>query len=222
MNETLVTISKWNLIFSFVTLVLWGTYVFYTHKTFKQITSQTKELQKQTKFQNKAILLIKAKSELNDSFKKEKIKSKTIEIEMSKYIEKTKKWDELIMKNIEDHYKPARKSLGLKLENRGNSDIMELDITIDFLIKPGEYLESYGLKNQSFTLEYKINEYIKLKDSKYLIFPDIDIFPEIDISWTITYKDVNYYEDNTNNHGDAKITETNIFYFNYNGSGMTN
>lgn len=168
-------IQIWILISSLLSTLLWGVYVFFTIKTFKQI-------KKQTDLQSRAFLLVTPKTNSIVTG----IELNTIATELSQ------KWHRILENNL-----PATlseiKTLDLELTNRGKSDIISWSIDITARIDEGEYLNKklaiYG-DNSNWIINSKSDQTIAPNQTIKVPIIEVGDFPRINFYWIIRYTDL--------------------------------
>jgi Ca2+/Na+ antiporter len=195
-------IQIWTLVATITTTLLWGIYVFFTIKTFKQI-------KKQTDIQSRAFLLVKPNFSI-DTENKKIINSTAIRLK--------DKWNEILNNNLEKTI-IEKKFFNLSLINRGKSDITKWEISISVEIKEGKYLnENFSINGEKADWIIKSKTHQTIEPGKDLDIPIISVgdFPEITISWKISYTDLMNNTYCTSKNFDDKDIHRNIKAFEYN------
>lgn len=165
-----------NGLFQLISTLLWGAYVYYTIKTFK-------EIKRQTELQSEAFLLISSKIATN-------LPSERNVSEGSRQL--YSKWREILGKNVPAALQPE-KYIILTLNNTGRSEIVSWHIDIQLSIEPGDYLQkNFNINGES------LRWHIDNQSYQDIISPDktIDIpialtgtFPIAKFSWSVRYTD---------------------------------
>jgi hypothetical protein len=124
MNIDLSKLNDLNGLFQLISTLLWGAYVFYTIRTFK-------EIKRQTELQSEAFLLVLSKR--NAALPPER-----------NVIEKAQqlhnKWRDILNKNVQTALQPEAYII-LTLNNTGRSEIVDWNIDILLVMDPGDYLQ---------------------------------------------------------------------------------
>lgn len=179
--------SLLTLILAFLTVILWGVYVYYTRKTFK-------EIKKQTDFQSQAYLvtsIIDCEKEYSSS---DHTKDYCESIIINKSINDIhEKWSDILKHNLKVAYQPKRQLI-LKMSNRGNSDIVYWKVNAKILIDPCEYLTEKlnSIKDEcEWVIESNSEDDTIRKDEDICIsIAEYGNFPSAVITWEIEYKDI--------------------------------
>jgi hypothetical protein len=160
-------------------IVLWGIYVYYTIRTFKQI-------HRQTELQSEAFLVVTSKME--NSLKEEQKEFDCVE---SHNI--FKKWHEILKNNLPSALS-GEKYLNLKLDNRGRSDIVSWKIKVSGNIDSGDYLSTKcNINGEKFSWiieEINNKQLIPSESCIEVIIAKLGVYPEISLTWEIEYHDM--------------------------------
>ncbi len=164
-------------------------------------------IKKQTYFQMRALLFVKSDL-IGPGFFLDEYSIK-YDHKMEALFEK---WEENVTKNI-SNIEISGKYLGLTLENKGMSSIMNWEINVEVYIEPGGYFrEKFQSRPEKATwkIKYKdANDVIDPKDEIKIIIGEVGVFPKIKFSWKINFTDIH------NNHykyfsGDKIKEDTNV------------
>jgi len=200
------------LILTFVSTSLWGVYVYYTYKTFKEIKKQAQiqhksllQIEKQTELQHRALLSVIPKESRIDA---EHYPWKARELH--------NKWKGIITRNMPDLERDdfKEKALILILANRGKSDIVFWSIEIIAEITGSTYMRRSNINEDKFVSDDEtphLKWEIKSSSSEQIIPGEkIEIpillygyFPEVMVTWNITYTDIrnqSYTYEHANTH----------------------
>ena len=159
--------------------ILWGIYVYFTIKTFK-------EIHRQTELQSEAFLMVTC--ETTDSVS-EKAINKTSETSIKSH----NKWAKIVKTNI-----PAAigvdSNLIITLTNKGRSDIISWKIRETLSIKPGQYLERrFNTIGETISWDIKSEnkcDLIEQGQSISILIAKVGAYPEANFSWEIEYTDM--------------------------------
>jgi hypothetical protein len=186
-------------LFAILSTILWGIYVFYTIRTFREINMQTI-------LQSSAVLVVT---------------SQVCSIQPEKAIDKLSKpakdlcnkWIEIIKKNaptisIQNQY------IVLSLSNRGRSDIISWQIRLAINIEPGDYLS----KNLNISGEQAhwqgSSDIIEVGGKKDFLIAETGMFPISNYSWQIKFYDMREIE-YVAFTGDKTLETKNVLILNY-------
>ncbi len=187
------TIEIIALVVSSLSTVLWGFYVWFTIKTFREIKEQTKihtkslmEIHEQTILQYRSFLVAKpVESELNDfvDFSEDAIKIH-------------QQWQKILMNNLPDAAK-QEESFTLLFINRGKSDIIKWQIKVTVFIEPGVYLHSLTIQGDTynFNINSKSTQQIGPGEELCIKIIPFGFYPKARINWQIDYEDVRNNKD---------------------------
>lgn len=158
---------------------LWGIYVYYTIKTFK-------EIHRQTELQSEAFLIVSCN--LIDSTT-EKTIIKNNDQNMATY----DKWHEILRSHIPTAI-GQKKYLALIFNNKGRSDIVAWRTSVNASISPGQYLtKKFNIIGETATWNF-VNEdgrdIIPAGESVTFIIAQVGVYPQIKCSWKIEYSDM--------------------------------
>ncbi len=197
-----ITIDTW---VQMVSTLFWGIYVFFTIKTFNEVEKQTKEIKKQTELSNNAHLVVKKDICQN-------IDDSTTNLIPSEIQDSYKKWEQIVKDNVKEV--SNKDYIVLELKNRGGSDIVNWEMEIDVEIEPSDFLKNHS---QTTGEDYKVkisptasSLFIEKEESIKVAVGLLGSFPEVDMKFSFTYKDMrekNY----TTFSGDKNITDTNPY-----------
>jgi hypothetical protein len=179
--------------------LLWGIYVYFTIRTFRQI-------KRQTDLQTQAFLIVAAQ--------KVDAGRKLVRAFPPGAQELHDKWRGILQKNLPNAMQPD-KWLVLKLTNRGRADIVKWAIEIRARIKPGDYLDkkcNTRGEEQNWTVCYRSHQDIVALESGTGVEVPIAIisaFPSVEFSWTISYEDTRHVKYQRFG-GDSGWTDSNV------------
>lgn len=184
-------------VIQFLSLVLWGVYVFFTIKTFLQIKEQTE-------LQSNALLHMEC---IDSSYNSnENPLNKTTNEVAKEY----SRWRKVIENNIPDAISEDRKLIFL-LKNKGKSDIISWKINIEAKIIPRDKLSQLNIhgKEMNWSIESeKAQDIIGINEEILIHIMDVGNIPELSLTWKIEYKDSRrkLYNDF---YGDSKFFDIN-------------
>ncbi|MHB8137547.1 MAG: hypothetical protein ACYDGO_04070 [Smithellaceae bacterium] len=179
----------WPLIFKFcqdtypivniIIAILWGVYVYFTIKTFR-------EIKRQTDLQSEAFLIVACQT--IDS-----VPIKTINKIGGKIDKSHDKWTEIVKTHIPGAVGPAS-HLTLTLTNKGRSDIISWKIIPTLSIKPGNFLaKKFNTSGETISWEIKSNDrrdIIGQGESITIEIAKVGAYPEAELFWAIEYTDM--------------------------------
>jgi len=176
MSDLLLTLTNLHPLLELLTTVLWGLYVLYTIRTFR-------EIRRQTDLQSEAFLVVACNvvDALDDPRSLSRPDGALV-----------KKWQDILRDRIPNAVRPARIAV-LELTNRGKSDVVDWEIQVTLEIKPGQYL-----RDRFNTVGERISWPVKYSGNRDNIPPQgtikvpiafTGIYPESHISWSIRYGD---------------------------------
>jgi|CXWL01.1.fsa_nt_gi hypothetical protein len=181
-------------ILSFLTTLLWGLYVLYTIKTFR-------EIHRQTELQSAAFLVVSVsneeqadRSELSQAADARRVFRRSRRISQQEIPSKIQtlqnKWRDILKGNIPDIELTDRPVL-LGLKNHGKSDVVSWQLDFTLLIEPSKYLEyTRNTLGESITWTIAGNEVISIDGTIDVLVLNVGSFPEAKLSWTLSYKDI--------------------------------
>lgn len=189
----------WTLIATLVTTLLWGIYVYFTIKTFKQI-------KRQTDLQSRAFLLATPKM-------CSEVQNKSISKIASELQEK---WHRILENNMPESLNENR-LFELELTNRGKSDIISWKITLNAKVTEGEFLkQKFGINGESTNWLINSNSEQTIAPNQMIKVPVLVTgdFPKVSLTWNICYEDLmeGKYEINQNGNG---YTVQNLIAYNF-------
>lgn len=178
-----------NFILSIITTLLWGIYVYYTRKTFKEMSKQTRELQKQTDYQTRAFIITTPINQETDENC----------IIMGEIMNLHNKWKKILEANTNYELTTKVGLFALKLKNRGRSDVVKWELKVKATIDPGEFLkEKYNINGEKieFIIESNSSEEHIIPADRELIIPisPISFFPKCTFRWELRYIDIRNQE----------------------------
>lgn len=186
---------------SLVTTVLWGIYVFFTIRTFK-------EIKKQTDIQSVALLVIQAEiGDVPPGRSRRRRMIPCIDDINEKQLELHRKWTSIVETNIPDAVQEEQ-SVYLRLSNRGSADIISWQIDVSMEVESGKYLtDKSNISGEKFswTVESLRNsaKHIIAKEKEITIcIAKTGSFPSASWNWTVSFEDMrgkkytNYTGDN--------------------------
>jgi hypothetical protein len=160
-----------------VTTVLWGVYVFFTIKTFR-------EIRRQTELQSEAFLVVASQITQDTKEAVDRVTSKAKGL--------WEKWNRII-RNVPDVVCPEN-YLVLRLQNRGKCDIVSWRIRLNVAVEPLQYLKS----TQNVTGE-TVSWLVESQGQKDILAPDhstsvcvlkCGVFPKAEMTWDLDYTDI--------------------------------
>jgi hypothetical protein len=168
------TIPLWTLILTVVSTLLWGIYVFFTIKTFR-------EIKEQTILQSRSFLVVKpVLSELTDlvGFNADSLSTHAL-------------WKLTLQNNLPEAMKQEN-CFSLQLMNRGKSDIIKWSIKIKVIITVGQYLTGLNIagNNYQYTINSSPLDQIGPGQEICIKVLPYGFYPKAEISWTISYEDI--------------------------------
>jgi hypothetical protein len=158
---------------------LWGIYVYFTIKTFK-------EIHRQTELQSEAFLMISC--DTGNSVTEKMITKITTENWKS-----YDKWSEILKTHIPSAVDPV-KFISLTFKNKGRSDIVSWSADITANIQPGPYLKNkFNIGGES--LKWKLSsegskDIIPAGEDVTFAIAKVGVYPQIVWSWAIEYSDM--------------------------------
>ncbi len=175
----IAVLNQINPLINLTVAVLWGIYVYFTIRTFK-------EIHRQTELQSEAFLLVSC--DVVGS-----ISDRTVSKLDSQNLRSYDKWVEILNTNLPGAISPPQ-YLVLRFSNKGRSDINEWNAQIAADIAPGRYLE------EKFNIGGEIAAWkVKSDGSKDIVSTGEDVtfaiakvgpYPLITFSWEIQYSDM--------------------------------
>ncbi|MGD9576775.1 MAG: hypothetical protein AB7Y74_00835 [Syntrophorhabdus sp.] len=176
-DKFLLFLNTNNGVIQFLSLVLWGTYVYFTIKTFCQIKEQTD-------LQSNALLYI----ELLDQAKTSGGSINKIDDSIS---EESERWVKIIVNNLPDAITEDR-PLMFKLKNKGKSDIVWWKIHLKAEINPRDHLKQlniHGREMEWYVESRNAKEVIGINEEIILVIMNIGNIPDLSLAWSVEYKD---------------------------------
>lgn len=175
------------LILVFATTVFWGIYVYVTHNTFLELREQTQELKRQTILQTQGYLImepsIQKQTELSNMLGEELILHEKAE-------ELHKKW-ELTLRDAIPKALQENEYAVLRLKNRGGSDILSVQISVQAKVQTGTYLKnSRAVADASESWKLDLEPNIVPEGEIDVVLAQINAFPQVTLTWTIEYQDI--------------------------------
>ncbi len=177
--KTLQFCTDFKPILDALNILLWGVYVYYTIKTFRQI-------HRQTELQSEAFLVVTSSLEgsLRDDLREfDCIESKSM----------YKKWYDILKNNLQSAL-TGEKYLVLKLDNRGRSDIVSWKVKVNGVINSGDFLHTKcNINGEKFSwvIEENNNKQLIASESHIeVIISKLGVYPEIALTWEIEYYDM--------------------------------
>ena len=157
-------------------VVLWGIYIYFTIKTFR-------EIKRQTDLQSQAFLVVAAKTE-------KKCPDNRSIPETSNALHE--KWRTIISTHIPNAV-TTDKFVVLVLSNRGRSDVVSWTINVNAGISPRAYLqENYNTAGESCAWQVRYSGHrdnIAPDDKIEVPIAVTGLFPEAKFDWSISYTD---------------------------------
>lgn len=170
------------LLLTLLNTIGWGIYVYFTWKTFR-------EIKKQTDLQSRSHLIINTtESEEVESYEED------IEIVPTQLYNE---WKDILRKNYPQGLQATSKVLLFKLMNRGKADVDWWDLKLKGKISHGKFLEkTLKASPETFNLQIKsdYNQQILSKDEICIPIIILGAFPQIELSWEVTYGDTHTAE----------------------------
>jgi hypothetical protein len=178
-NDIIKFLNDINPLINLTIAVLWGVYVYYTIKTFK-------EIHRQTELQSEAFLYVSC--EVVNS-----VTEKMVDKKDSHHMSVYDKWHEILKSHIPSAISQESYLL-LTFKNKGRSDIVEWKADIDTTIASGQYLtKKFNIGGDNFAWQIKNEsnkDIIPAGESVTFIIAKIDVYPQIECTWKIDYSDM--------------------------------
>jgi len=161
---------------------LWGIYVYFTIKTFR-------EIHRQTELQIEAFLMVTCETMDSVSLQTIKVIKKVCETSIASH----KKWTNIIKTNIPAAIGPDS-HLIITLTNKGRSDVISWKIKETLSIQPGQYLQK-NVNISGETICWDImsedrRDIIEQGQSVNIEVAVVGAYPEGNFSWEIEYTDM--------------------------------
>ncbi len=201
MCQIIAFLNDINPLISLVVAVLWGIYVYFTIKTFR-------EIHRQTELQSEAFLVVSCDvvSSLAD---------KTVSKLDSQNLKSYDKWLDILTTNLPTAIGPPQYAV-LRLSNKGRSDIVKWDADISVSIAPGNYLrEKFNIHGENAA--WRVNS----EGSKDIVSAGEDVpfaiakvgpYPQISFSWQIQYSDMRGKRYTSFSGDKSKVVENSLAY----------
>lgn len=190
--------EKFSLIIGGLTMILWGFYVFFTIKTFKEIKAQTD-------LQTKAFLVVRASMIASPQ-------EKFIDKILDSFKTFNNKWQGILRTNIPDALADERQII-LELNNQGRSEIVKYLIKVKCIVISMNYLKQVkNISDDHFEWEIKNNssvEGIPPDKSIKIQIATTGYFPKAIFSWEIEFEDARQNK-STFFGGDKDIEDKNL------------
>jgi len=181
--------------------ILWGIYVYFTIKTFK-------EIHRQTELQSEAFLIVSCDVANSNT-------EKTINKVNRQNIESYDKWHGILNSHIpaaigQDSY------LLLKFTNKGRSDITEWQAVVNVRIMPGQYLnKKFNIGGEDVVWEFKrdsAQDIIPAGESVAFVIAKVGVYPQVECNWEIKYSDMRDKHYKSFNGDCSKVIENTLAY----------
>ncbi len=176
MDRILQVLERLQPLLELIIAVLWGVYIYFTIRTFR-------EIKRQTDLQSEAFLVAAVETSDRSDEDWQDTGPQTLH----------SKWNEIITTGIPDAISPE-KTIRLRLTNRGRSDIADWKIQVMVTVSPGEFLEkNYNTVGEIGTWTVRHlghRHHIAPDDSIVVPIALTGSFPKAGFSWKIDYTDM--------------------------------
>ncbi|RPH95481.1 hypothetical protein EHM69_04225 [candidate division KSB1 bacterium] len=171
-------IEEWQITLAAASTILWGVYVFFTIRTFKEIKAQTD-------LQREALLVVQVPQDTQSEC--------YIDKEHSSFKALREKWRGIVRDNVPNVATPEN-IVFLRLTNRGKCDILSCCITIEAVVDPLTYLSTTrNIEGESLKWEVPIDTGSTMLPEDFtqdIIIARAGVFPKIAFKWNIEYTDI--------------------------------
>lgn len=182
-------------LFSFVSTLTSGVFIYYTIKTFR-------EMKRQTDLQSHAFLVVAAG--VSDE-------PTGVHLVPSDLERLHGKWKGILSAHVPAAAQPD-KYLWLKLQNRGKSDIIKWQLSVDVEVEPGRYLSENGnvVGDQSCVVIHSCGHSTVIQAGDYVAVTIgvVGMYPVAKLRWRFSYEDIRE-ERYTRFAGDTEIEHRN-------------
>ena len=177
--------------------LLWGVYVYFTIRTFRQV-------KRQTDLQSEAFLIVGARTVDATQKISRRVPPEAIALHQ--------KWRRILQTNLPNTIQPDKRLI-LKFTNRGRSDIIKWTLAVKARVEPGDYLDrkcNVRGEEETWKVEYLSHQdIVPLEGEIEVPIAVVGSFPLVNVSWLVSYVDTREKKydrfGGDSNHGDINV-----------------